>query len=112
MSPTWITTRSAGITAGWTISSGRVTLSGPVIVGLAGVEGATGVACTGGFGGIWATRHRAAAHRGRIRKNRMTIMISRAQTGLRGRFDDGAHGTFGTRQAPVRSVGVDLVASV
>ena len=27
-----------------------------------------------------------------------------------GGLDNGAHGTLGTRQAPVRSVGVDLVA--
>src|ERR1035437_548943 len=99
------------MTAGWIICSGSVTLSGPVMVGLAGVGGAMGVAWTTGFGGVWGTRHMDAAHRGTVRINRMIIMISRAQTGLRGRFDDGAHGTFGTRQAPVRSVGVDLVAS-
>src|ERR1035437_1572086 len=71
--------------ADWIICRGRVAPSGAVMVGVAGVEGAMGVACAGGFGGVWATRHRAAAYRGRIRKNRIIIMISRAQTGLRWR---------------------------
>ena len=44
MSPTWMTTRSGGMAGEAMISSGMVTPSGPVMVGLTGVEGAMGVA--------------------------------------------------------------------
>ena len=61
------------------IAGGKVTLSGPVIlgVGVAGVEGARGVAAAGGrggdVGGVWATRQKPAAKSERIRKNLITI---------------------------------------
>ena len=84
MSPTSITTRSGGMTGAAEISSGMVMPSGVVRVGLAGVEGAMGVADTGGLGGnfgdVWATRHRPAAQGKKIRKNFISHGIKQVHT--------------------------------
>src|ERR1017187_10695630 len=78
-----MTTLSGGMTGGGVITRGKVTPSGPVMVGVgvAGVEGAIGGASTGGWGGglgaVWASRDRAAAYRERIGRNLIKTMISR-----------------------------------
>src|ERR1039457_4415944 len=110
-----MTTLSGGKTGAGVISRGTVTPSGPVRGGLTGVEPAIGVAatgglaggCGGGLAGCWASRDRAAANRERTGRNLIKTMISK---GGNGGLDNGAHGAFGTGQAPVGAIGAGLVA--
>src|ERR1019366_7260027 len=109
-----MTTLSGGMTGGGVITRGKVTPSGPVMVGVgvAGVEGAIGGAFTGGWGGglgaVWASRDRAAAYRERIGRNLIKTMISR---GGNGRLNNGAHGAFGRRQAAAQPVNAYVQAT-
>src|ERR1035438_6466393 len=101
-----MTTLSGGMTGAGVISRGTVTPSGPVRVGLTGVEPAIGVAATGGWGGIlagvWASRDRAAAYRERTGSNLIKTMISK---GGNGGLDKRAHGDFGNGAATVGGSG-------
>src|ERR1039458_2744220 len=97
-----MTTLSGGMTGGGVITMGKVTPSGPVMVGVGGGGGGGE-----GWGAVGASGDRAAAYRERIGRNLIKTMISR---GGNGRLDNGAHGAFGTRQGPGGSIGVDLVA--